>query len=147
MEQIGMNSKSYRLKSELDEGLTKYAEDNNLHPLSIIEDLVECFLTDKEYLSVNPLIEKKDTHIEKIKYTYYDETKKRYQIGKFVDGKKHLYGSITQGASITREVVNFLESVNWDTKYSTSNTGLKGAEQINFLLSEMEKVNELMGTK
>lgn len=139
MEQIGMNSKGYRLKSELEKGLEKYGEENNLSPISIIEELVEAFLTDKEYLDVSPLIEKEETPIERIKYAFYDKTRNRYQIIKTVEGKRHTYGSITQGASLTRELIDFLESVNWNTKYSTNETGLKGTEQINFLLNEMEK--------
>ena len=134
-----MNSKGYRLKSELEKGLRKYGEDNNLSPISIIEELVENFLTDKEYLSINPLLEKVDDPIEKIKYASFEKKWGRYQITKQVNGKKYHYGSITQGASIAQELVDFLESVNWDTKYSTKETGLKGIEHINFLLSEMEK--------
>lgn len=138
-----MNSQKYILNSELDKGLKKYGEDNNLSPLSIVEELVEDFLIKKGYFTINITMEPKgEQPIEKIKYAGYESKKERYQIKKHINGIQYNYGSITQGASLTKELVTFLESVDWDTKYSTKETGLKGTAQINFLLNEMEKVKK-----
>lgn len=136
-----MTSQGYKLTSELDEGLKKYGGDNNISPTFILNDLVESFLIDKGYLSIKPSI-KNDNTPKKIKNAPFDKYRNRYFIVKSIKGKRYVYASVTQGAGLAEELVQFLESKNWDIKYSTKSTGLKGAEQINFLLSEMEKETE-----
>lgn len=136
-----MTSQGYKLTSELDEGLKKYGRDNNISPTFILNDLVESFLIDKGYLSIKPSI-KNDNTPKKIKYAPFEKANNRYQIIKNIKGKRYTYASVTQGAGLAEELVQFLESKNWDIKYSTKSTGLKGVEQINFLLSEMEKETE-----
>ena len=136
-----MTSQGYRLTSELDEGLKKYGRDNNISPTFILNELVESFLIDKGYLSIKPSI-KNDNTPKKIKYAPFDKYRNRYFIVKWIKGKRYNYASVTQGAGLAEELVQFLESKNWDIKYSTKSTGLKGTEQINFLLSEMEKEKE-----
>lgn len=134
-----MKSQSYKLKPELNDGLIKYGEDNNLSPSFIINDLVETFLIDKGYLGIKIPVENIKVAPEKIKYAYFEEKGKRYRIKKGFGSKVLCYASVTQGARLTKELIQFLESKNWDIKYSTKSTGLTGVDQINFLLSEMEK--------
>lgn len=131
-----MKSQNYKLKPELNEGLIKYGEDNNLSPLSIIEELVEDFLCSKDYLGIE--IESIPPKIEKIKNANYRNECGAYRIRKSIGGRRFIYGQ-TKSSIIAKDIVVFLESVNWDIKYSMSVTGLKGEAQINFLLSEIEK--------
>ena len=139
MGMIGMKSQSYKLRPELNEGLVKYGEDNNLSPISIIEELVEDLLCRKDYLGIE--IESIPSKIEKIKNANYRNECGAYRIRKSIDGRRFVYGQ-TKSSIVAKDIVHFLESVNWDTKYSTSGTGLKGEAQINFLLSEIEKQKE-----
>ncbi|MBQ2635397.1 MAG: hypothetical protein IJJ11_07895 [Methanosphaera sp.] len=134
-----MNSQGYKLTSELDKGLKKYGEVNNLSPSFIINDLVEAFLIDKGYLSVHFPVNDIEIVPEKIKYAHFQKKHGRYIIQKSIQGKRYYYASVTQGAGLTKEIIQFLESKEWDVKYATSSTGLKGVDQINFLLNEMEK--------
>lgn len=134
-----MNSQGYVLTAELDKGLKKYGEDNNLSPSFILNDLVETFLIDTGYLTVKFPEEEIEVAPEKIKHAHFDKKWKRYQIQKVIDGKTYTYASVTQGARLAKEIIHFLESKNWDIKYAPKMTGLKGVDQINFLLSEMEK--------
>ena len=136
MEWSGMKSQSYKLNFELNEGLVKYGEDNNLSPLSIIEELVEDFLCRKDYLCTT--FEPVSVTPEKIKYADYDKRSKSYGIRKSINGKRKRFGA-SKSPSVVKDIILFLESVDWDIKYSVSNTHLRGADQINFLLSEMEK--------
>ena len=131
-----MKSQGYRLRTELDDGLRKYGEDNNLSPISIIEELVEDFLCNNDYLSTTfELIPSKP---EKIKYAYWRKDNGSYQIAREFERIKYTFGH-TKSLAVAKEIISFLKSVNWDVKYSTRNTGLKGEDQINFLLSEIEK--------
>lgn len=134
-----MTFQGYKLASELDEGLRKYGEENNLSPSFILNDLVESFLVDKGYLGVKSCVEDVEVAPEKIKYAPFDKRDKRYVIRKRVNGKCCTYASVNQGKGLVKEIIQFLESKNWDTKYTTKSTGLKGVEQVNFLLKEMEK--------
>ena len=136
-----MNSQGYVLTDELDKGLKKYGEDNNISPSFILNDLVETFLIDKGYLSVKFLVEDSEVAPEKIKYAHFEKKWNRYQIQKCIQGKTHTFASVTQGAKIAKEIVQFLEIKGWDIKYCAKSTGLKGVDQINFLLREMEKEN------
>lgn len=131
-----MNSQGYKLRTELNDGLVKYGEDNNISPISIIEELVEDFLCQKDYLCST--FEPCSSEVEKIRYTNYDKRGKVYNIQKSITGGKYNYGS-SKSPVIVKEIICFLESVEWDIKYSTKNTGLRGTKQINFLLNEMEK--------
>ena len=133
-----MKSQTYKLRNELDKGLRKYGEDNNLSPISIIEDLVEDFLCSKDYLEMS--FASVPSKPEEIKNASYRE-RGGYQIRKTIKGKLIWYGSC-KSPVIAKEIVSFLESVNWDEKYSSKKTGLKGDNQINFLLEEMEKMAE-----
>ena len=133
MELIGMKSQSYTLRTELDEGLRRYGEDNNLSPISIIEELVEDFLCSKDYLHFQ--IGQDNSKIEKIKHAKFDKRRGTYQIRWGSPIKT--YGS-SKSPAVVKDIITFLESKEWDVKYSTKNTGLRGVEQINFLLSEME---------
>ncbi len=142
-----MSSQGYVLISELDKGLKKYGEDNDLSPSFILNDLVESFLIDKGYLSIKFPIEHVEVTPEKIKNAPFDTIDNRYQIKKSINGKGWYFASVTQGARIAKEIVQFLESKGWDIKYSTKSTGLKGVDQINFLLSEIEKENDIMRTE
>lgn len=139
MEQIGMKSQSYKLSPELNEGLVKYGEDNNLSPISIIEELVEDFLCHKDYLSAE--IEEIPTKIEKIKNANYRKDVNSYRIRKRIQGKREEFGA-TKSPRIAKDLVAFLESEGWNLKYSVNNTGLNGEDQINFLLNEMENQKE-----
>ena len=123
-----MNSQGYKLRTELEEGLQKYGESNNLSPLSIIEKLVEDFLCDEKVLCVS--VVESPSKIEKIKNANYRKECGAYRIRKSIDGKSPIFA---------KEIINFLESKEWDIKYSTKKTGLKGVAQINFLFNEMEK--------
>lgn len=134
-----MKSQSYKLKPELNDGLIKYGEDNNLSPSFILNDLVETFLIDKGYLVIKIPVENIKVAPEKIKNAPFDKNSKRYRIQKYIDGKNYNYASVTQGARLVNEIVQFLESKDWDIKYTLKMTGLKGVDQINFLLNEMEK--------
>lgn len=134
-----MKFQGYKLASELDEGLKKYGEENNLSPSFIINDLVESFLVDKGYLGVKSCVEDVEVAPEKIKYANFHKNNKCYQIRKSFKGKAYYYASVNQGTGLVKEIVQFLESKNWDTKYTSKSTGLKGVEQVNFLLKEMEK--------
>ena len=134
-----MNSQGYKLTSELDKGLKMYGEDNNLSPSFILNNLVESFLIDKGYLNVKSPIETVEVASEKIKHAYFEKKSNRYRIMKWVNCKKYNFASVTQGARVVKEIVQFLESKDWDIKYSIKSTGLKGVNQINFLFDEMEK--------
>ena len=112
MELNGMNSQGYKLTSELDKGLKKYGEDNNLSPSFILNDLVESFLIDKGYLSVKIPIENIEIIPEKIKYAHFEKKWNRYQIQKCINGKTHTFASVTQGARLAKEIVQFLKSKN-----------------------------------
>lgn len=131
-----MNSQGYKLRTELNEGLIKYGEDNNLSPLSIIEELVEDFLCRKDYLCST--FEPVSQEIEKIRYADYDKRSESYGIRKSIKGQRFRFGA-SKSPVIVKEIICFLESVDWDTKYSVKNTKLKGTKQINFLLDEIEK--------
>ena len=136
---IGMTSENYRLRDELDEGLRKYGEDNNLSPISIIEDLVEDFLCRKDYLQFQA--EPTHSEREKIKHAYWRKDNCSYQIAREINRIKYTFGH-TKSSVVAKEIISFLNRVNWDVKYSVKNTGLKGDEQINFLLNEIEKEKE-----
>lgn len=131
-----MKSQSYKLNPNLDDGLRKYGEDNNLSPLSIIEELVEDFLCRNDYLCAE--VEITPVQIEKIKNANYRKEIGAYRIRKQINGKREEFG-LTKSPIIAKDIVSFLETVGWDIKYSMSCTGLKGPDQINFLLNEIEK--------
>lgn len=132
MELIGMKSQSYTLRTELDEGLRRYGEDNNLSPISIIEELVEDFLCSKDYLHFQ--LDQNNSKIERIKNANYRRCGS-YEIRGGSPRKN--YGS-SKSPAVVKDIINFLENKDWDVKYCSKNTGLRGVEQINFLLSEME---------
>ena len=137
MELIGMKSQSYTLRIELDEGLRRYGEDNNLSPISIIEELVEDFLCSKDYLHFQ--ISQNNSKIEKIKNAKFDKRSGAYQIRG--GSPRETYGS-SKSPAVVKDIITFLKSKDWDVKYCSKNTGLRGVEQINFLLSEMENDKE-----
>lgn len=139
-----MNSQGYKLRTELNDGLVKYGEDNNLSPISIIEELVEDFLCQKDYLYST--FEPCSSEVEQIRYANYDKRSKAYTIQKSINGKDYGYGT-SKSPVIVKEIICFLESVGWDIKYSTKNTRLRGTKQINFLLNEMEKEKKLRETE
>lgn len=138
-----MKSNSYKLPSNLDEGLRKYAESNNLSPISIINELVEDFLIKENVLTIPLVISEKEepAPVEKIKHASYSPSKGSYQIRKRVGKMDYGYGTVHH-AGLAKELVKFLESENWDVKYSTNETKLNGVKQINFLLKEMKKKEE-----
>ena len=129
-----MKSQGYRLRTELDDGLRKYGEDNNLSPISIIEELVEDFLCSKDYLHFQ--IGQNNSKIEKIKNAKFDKRSGAYQIRG--GSPRATYGS-SKSPAVVKDIITFLESKEWDVKYCSKNTGLRGEDQINFLLSEIEK--------
>lgn len=129
-----MKSQGYLLRNDLDEGLRRYGEDNNLSPISIIEELVEDFLCSKDYLHFQ--IGQNNSKIERIKNANFDKRCGVYQIRG--GSPRETYGS-SKSPAVVKDIINFLESKDWDVKYCSKNTGLRGVEQINFLLSEMEK--------
>lgn len=139
-----MKSQSYKLNPNLNNGLIKYGKDNNIPPLSIIEELVEDFLCRNDYLCAD--FEVGPVKIEKIKNANYRKDAEAYRIRKNVQGKREEFG-LTKSPIIAKDIVSFLESVDWDVKYARSTTGLKGSEQINFLLNEMEKEKKLRETE
>lgn len=132
-----MKSQSYTLRTELDDGLRRYGEDNNLSPISIIEELVEDFLCSKDYLHFQ--IDQNPSKIEKIKNAKFDKRVGSYQIRG--GSPRETYGS-SKSPAVVKDIISFLETKNWDVKYCSKNTGLRGVEQINFLLSEIEKEKE-----
>ena len=129
-----MKSQGYLLRNDLDEGLRRYGEDNNLSPISIIEELVEDFLCSKDYLHFQ--IGQNNSKIEKIKNAKFDKRSGAYQIRG--GSPRKTYGS-SKSTAVVKDIITFLERKDWDVKYCSKNTGLRGVEQINFLLSEMEK--------
>ena len=132
-----MKSQSYTLRIELDEGLRRYGEDNNLSPISIIEELVEDFLCSKDYLHFQ--LDQNNSKIEKIRNTMFDKRSGAYQIrGGY---PRETYGS-SKSPAVVKDIITFLKSKEWDVKYCSKNTGLRGVEQINFLLSEIENDKE-----
>ena len=137
MELIGMKSQSYTLRTELDEGLRRYGEDNNLSPISIIEELVEDFLCSKDYLHFQ--LDQNNSKIEKIKHARFDKRSGAYEIRGGYPTKN--YGS-SKSPAVVKDIITFLKSKDWDVKYCSKNTGLRGVEQINFLLSEIENDKE-----
>lgn len=208
---IGMILNGYPLKNELMEALNEYERDNNLSPRLLVEKLLEDFLYDEGYLTVDVEVTQTPAEIqaerknkfhtiksgEYIQLFYEDlnfgtfkpdilddvidallgfsdkelvEMSKQEWKGEIKDYKPFLYDKLGINRSnvnensfiyssknkwyIRRNYVNygtydtiekakevraFLIMKNWDIKYSTKSTGLKGAKQVNFLLSEMEK--------
>lgn len=133
------------LRDELKEGLIKYAEDNNLSPLSLLESLIEDFLIKKEYL----VIFDSDAPVEfpalsPIKNIFLRKNGK-FQVMKSIN--KNRMNFMSGNYEEAKTVVEFLESKEWDSKYSTSETGLRGKKQIEFLFDEIKKENEKMEGK
>lgn len=139
-----MKSQGYVLNSELDKGLKKYGEENNLSPSFIINDLVESFLIDNDYLCIKLPENDNESKPEKIKNAPFSKTDNRYRIRKNINNKTYNYASVpVWEGRVAKEIVGFLKSKNWDIKYSIKSTGLKGRDQINYLLGEMEKEEDL----
>jgi len=132
------------LKDELKEGLIKYARDNNLSLLSLLESLVEDFLIKKEYLVICDIdvpIEFPTIHPPK---NIFLRENGKFQVMKFINGKKRNFMSGSYADA--KIVVEFLKSKEWDIKYSTSETKLRGQKQVEFLLNEIEKEEQLKET-
>lgn len=129
------------LKSELTEGLIQYERDNNISPLSLIESLLEKFLYDEGYLVTgagdNVVPFPSNLNHAHLKYTTIRENG-NLQIRKDIGGKIYTYGAYKE-YDIIKRIIEFLKSKDWNVKYSTMNTKLRGEKQIEFLLCEMEK--------
>lgn len=138
-----MKSKNYDLKTELMDGLCKYGRDTNISPKFIIESLVEDFLVKKGYLVISNSEEFVSFPSELNKPPIRNTSKhgNGLQITKVVNGHRYRYG--TCGYDEAKILVKFLESENWNRKYSTAQTKLKGKEHIDFLFTELEKRNNL----
>ena len=139
-----------QLRDELVEGLIQYGRDANLSPSSIIESLLEEFLCKKGYLvyGVGDEIIPFPAELNQItlKHTY-DRGNGTLRIYCSLKGnKKANYGS-TNDYNEAKIIVDFLECKNWDLKYSTSQTKLRGRKQIDFLLNEIEREKELKETE
>lgn len=136
------------LRNELKEGVFQYGRDNSISPLSLIEKLLEEFLYKKGYLVVGVVDEDVPfpAELNQPRITHAVPTRSgRFEIRHMHDGKNWHYGVCDyEDAKI---LVEFLKHKNWDTKYSTSQTKLKGKKQIDFLFGEMEKESELMETE
>ena len=131
------------------EGLLQYERDTNLSPQSVIESLVEDFLIKKGYLVISNSNEfisfPSELNKPPLKHTY-DRGNGVLRIYYSRNGRKDNYGS-TSDYNKAKIIVEFLKSKEWDLKYSVSQTKLKGKKQIEFLLSEIEKESELVGTE
>lgn len=148
MERSGMKFNNYPLRNELKEGLLQYERDTNISPHSLVESLIEKFLIKEEYLIVGAGDEDVPFPTElnhpPIK-NVQDRGNGKFQIYRRIDGIQYRYG--TGKYDEVKILVEFLKSKNWDLKYSTIRTKLKGRKQIDFLFSEMEKESELVGTE
>ena len=144
-----MKSKNYDLKTELMDGLCKYGRDTNLSPKSIIESLVEDFLVKKGYLVISDPEEfvsfPSELNKPPIKNTMVLPNGK-LRIRKRVDTFQYSYCT-ANNYDEAKTIVDFLENENWNPKYSTKQTKLKGNKQLEFLLNEIEKENELKETE
>ena len=136
------------LRHELKEGLLQYERDTNISSHSLVESLIEDFLYKNDYLTVGfdnedvpPLSE---LIMPRPKYTQIRPNGK-LKVHKHVNGKMYVYCTCDYGDA--KPIISFLESKNWDLKYSTGQTKLKGKKQVEFLFNEIEKENELMETK
>lgn len=140
-----MKFNNYSLRNELKEGLLQYERDTGVSPHSLVESLIEKFLYKHGYLTVGfddkelpPLSE---LIKPRIKHTTVRENGK-LRIEKMVNGIHGFYGTCSYDDA--ESIVDFLIRKDWDLKYTTSNTKLKGQKQIDFLLNEIEKeVNKL----
>jgi len=136
-EHHGMILEEVPLKDELKEGLIKYARDNNISLLSLLESLIEDFLIKKEYLVIcdfdNPV---EFPAISPIKHMWQRENGK-WGVSKNIGGSGVYFGTFEYKDA--KEVVLFLESKSWDLKYSTKQTGLRGQKQVDYLFKEMAK--------
>lgn len=148
MERIGMKFNNCLLRNELKEGLLQYERDTNISPHFLVESLIENFLIKEEYLIVGagegdvPF----PTELNQPKIRYANRTPNgKFEIRKTKGGKNLHFGRFNYNDS--KIVVEFLESKNWDSKYSTSQTQLKGKKQSDFLFKEIEKENELKETE
>ena len=139
-----MKFNNYPLRNELKEGLLHFERDTNVSPHFLVESLIEKFLYKRGYLSIgfdDKELPSLDELIKpRIKHTTMRENGK-LRIEKMVDGVHGFYGTCSYDEA--KIIVDFLISKNWDLKYSTSQTKLKGKKQINFLLTEIEKEREL----
>ena len=131
------------LRNELKEGLLQYERDTNVSPHFLVESLIEKFLYKHGYLTVGfddeelpSLTELINPHI---KHTTVRENGK-LRIEKMIDGVHGFYGTASYDEA--KIIVDFLISKNWDLKYTTRNTKLKGQKQIDFLLNEIKKEKE-----
>lgn len=143
-----MKFNNCRLRNELKEGLLQYERDTNVSPHSIVESLIEKFLYNQGYLGVGfddkELPSLTELINPRIKHTTVRENGKLL-IEKWVDGVHGFYGTCQYDEA--KIIVDFLISKNWDLKYATSNTKLKGQKQIDFLFNEIEKENVLKETE
>lgn len=143
-----MKFNNYPLRDELKEGLIQYERDTNVSPHLLVESLIEKFLYKQGYLTVGFDDGELPSLIElinpRIKHTTIRENGK-LRIEKIMNGVHGFYG--TASYDDAKIIVDFLISKNWDLKYSTRQTKLKGEKQIEFLLSEIEKESELMETE
>ena len=135
-----MKFNNYPLRNELKEGLLQYERDTNVSPNLLIESLIEKFLYTHGYLSVGfddkDLPSLTELITPRIKHTTVRENGK-LRIEKQIDGVHGFYGTANHNEA--KIIVDFLISKNWDLKYATCNTKLKGQNQIDFLFNEMRK--------
>lgn len=136
------------LKDELANGLLEYERDTNLSPFSVVESLIEKFLFKKGYLSYgagdNKVSFPCKLNQPRFKYTRFRKNGK-LQVRKQIGGKVYNFGICEYGEA--EMIIEFLKSKNWDIKYSTFQTKLRSKKQIEFLLNEIEKENELKETE
>lgn len=134
-----MNFKDLPLKNEIKEGLLKYGKDNNAQPFNIIESLVEEFLYKNKYLVVG--VGDKEVpfpqELNKPHISFVEKNHGKYRVRRRINGYRYNFASCDYEEA--RLIVEFLESKNWDLKYSTKESGLNGREQVEFLLGEIEK--------
>lgn len=128
------------LRNELKEGLLQYERDTNISPFSLIESLIEEFLYKNEYLVVG--VGDKEVpfpaELNQTRIKYARPRKNGHvQIRKQINGRVENFGNCCY--SDAEILIKFLESKNWDIKYSTKKTKLRGKKQIDFLFNEIEK--------
>lgn len=143
-----MKFNNYPLRNELKEGLLQYERDTNIPLHSLVESLIEKFLIKEEYLIIGAGDEvipfPTELNEPHLKYTNIRSNGK-LRVRKYVNGK--LYTYCTCDYKNAKPIITFLESKDWDLKYSASRTKLKGEKQVDFLFNEMEKESELMETE
>lgn len=103
---IGMILKDYHLRTDLADALQDYEIENNCSPILVIENLLEKFLYDEGYITVD-----RDTVVCKTPFEIEQERRSRFVVRNKGSSKNIIYGDLDFGYFNSDEVDDIIEEL------------------------------------